>query len=41
VDLPRSRGAPTTHSRDYVEEKQHSERGKDQARQAQFNRPAL
>jgi hypothetical protein len=24
-----------------VEEKQHSERGKDQARQAQFNRPAL
>jgi hypothetical protein len=36
VDLPRSQGAATTHSGAYVEESQRGERGKDQARRAQW-----
>ncbi|HEY2733544.1 MAG TPA: hypothetical protein VGI70_06145 [Polyangiales bacterium] len=35
VDLRRSRGARTTHSRDYGEDEQHGERRRDQARRAE------
>jgi hypothetical protein len=36
ADLPRSQGGRTTHSGDYVEDEQHSERSKDRARRGHF-----
>ncbi|MEY4576513.1 MAG: hypothetical protein RL701_1216, partial [Pseudomonadota bacterium] len=41
VASPRSLGAKARHSGAYVEPEQRRERGEDQARQNQFNRPPL